>query len=215
LTSPSHSPDESYLLKVEGIEKQYGRLRAIRIGSFVLRMGDFVGISGPNGAGKSTFIRILAGVTVPSRGRVRRSEEMCKMLVAYVPEVGSLYSNLTVLENMELCARLYGRRLDPDSLREWYVEELGLTGFLRRRVSTLSFGYQKMASLACRLCVGPHGLLLDEPLSGLDADRASIVSARLAAMQMSLRFLVVSSHEEPTFLGLTRTVELAEGEMVC
>lgn len=204
---------EAALIQAEGVAKSYGGRPALAVETFALRMGDRVLISGPSGSGKSTFLRMLAGITRCSRGSIRRSAEMRSLRVAYVPQVGGLYDNLTVRENLEMWRRLHGRNALNGTERQWYVEEMGLGRFLHLRAGQLSGGYRRIAVVACALGAEPHGLFLDEPFSGLDETLATRLREGLSQVSVQLRFLVVASHGPVDFPTANRTIRFPEGDV--
>ena len=205
--------NDGYLLKMENIEKRYHGKTVLQIDDFTLRMGDLTLIHGESGSGKSTFLKLLAGVSAANKGRIKTSRELRRLSVAYIPQEGGLYSQLTLWENMQIRARLHGRTLGTAVRDAWYIEELGLGDFLDRTPGELSVGFHKMAVLACGLCVRPHALFIDEPLSGLDERCAAIIQKRLEKMQSTLRFLVMTFHEPREFPFLTKKVLLAKGKV--
>lgn len=133
-----------------------------------------IAIVGGNGSGKTTLLRIAAGLLQPSKGRVvvgglDPRDPRAKPLVGVVIHYSLLYDQLTVAENLEFYAKLYGvEGYDPHS--DPNVEALGLSGFLGRKASELSFGWRRRADIARALLHKPRVLLLDEPFTGLDPE---------------------------------------------
>ncbi|MCE4624996.1 MAG: heme ABC exporter ATP-binding protein CcmA [Desulfurococcales archaeon] len=134
--------------------------------------GDMIAVVGSNGSGKTTLIKILAGLIRPSRGRVlidghNAGSIEAKRILGLVLHTSTLYPTLTVRENLQLYADLYGvRNYDPSS--DPVVETLGLSRVLDQPVYSLSFGWRKRADLVRSLLHKPKVLLLDEPFTGLD-----------------------------------------------
>lgn len=161
------------LLRVDGLEKRFGPVRALQGLSFTVAEGEIFGIIGPDGAGKTTLLRILAGVLRPDAGSVRafgldllQEPERVKPLLGYMPQNFSLYGDLTVAENLAFFSTVYGVR-DP----EWVRRLLGfarLEPFLGRRAAHLSGGMQKKLALISAMVHRPRVLLLDEPTNGVD-----------------------------------------------
>lgn len=161
------------LLRVDGLEKRFGPVRALQGLSFTVAEGEIFGIIGPDGAGKTTLLRILAGVLRPDAGLVRafgldllQEPERVKPLLGYMPQNFSLYGDLTVAENLAFFSTVYGVR-DP----EWVRHLLGfarLEPFLGRRAAHLSGGMQKKLALISAMIHRPRVLLLDEPTNGVD-----------------------------------------------
>lgn len=164
------------LLELVDVWKRYSEdgpwvLRGV---SLSLPPGVAVGVVGGNGSGKTTLLRIAAGLLHPSRGRIRVGgsdprDPGAKRLIGLVAHHSLLYGQLTVAENLEFYARLYGvEGYDPRS--DPVVESLGLSRFLGRRASELSFGWRRRADIARALLHSPRVLLLDEPFTGLDPE---------------------------------------------
>ena len=133
-----------------------------------------VAVVGGNGSGKTTLLRIAAGLLQPSKGRVFVAgldprDPRAKPLIGVVMHYSLLYDQLTVAENLEFYAKLYGvEDYDPNS--DPVVEALGLTKFLERKASELSFGWRRRADITRALLHKPRVLLLDEPFTGLDPE---------------------------------------------
>jgi ABC-2 type transport system ATP-binding protein len=150
-------------LEVEGLGKRYGSRRALAEVSFDAREGELLAVIGPNGAGKTTLLSILAGILKPDAGSVSSPERG----IGWVPQGASVYTRLTVEENLRLFARL---EQVPDV--EATVEQmLAQTALEERRgdpLGQLSGGNQQRVNIAIGLLAQPSVLLLDEPSTGLD-----------------------------------------------
>ncbi len=142
--------------------------------NLTLPEGAAVAIVGGNGSGKTTLLKIAAGLVQPSRGSVLVEgldprDPRAKQAVGVVTHYSLLYDQLTVAENLEFYARLYGVE-GYDPRRDPVAEALGLDRFLDRRASELSFGWRRRADIARALLHKPRILLLDEPFTGLDPE---------------------------------------------
>jgi ABC-type Fe3+/spermidine/putrescine transport system ATPase subunit len=154
-------------------------------------------ILGPSGSGKSLTLKLLAGLERADRGTIRVDERELSGLdpadrgVAYVPQNYGLFPHLTLLEHLH-----FPRGADPNAVTYW-IERLGLAGLEDRHPSSLSLGQQQRVALARALVRPAKLLLLDEPLSALDAPRRSRVRADLCALQEELSATTVLVTHDP------------------
>jgi len=141
-----------------------------------IQKGELFGLVGPDGAGKTTTLRLLAGLLYIDEGEasiagldLKEDSEAIKKLIGYMAQEFSLYSELSVSENLEFFAELYGLNRKLIKKRtEGLLRFAGLTGFKSRQAKHLSGGMQKKLALACTLIHNPEILLLDEPTTGVD-----------------------------------------------
>jgi ABC-2 type transport system ATP-binding protein len=163
-------------VRVEELTRRFGSLTAVDGLTFDVAAGELFGIVGPDGAGKTTTLRMLAGILRPTAGTARvagidvgRRPEEVKPLIAYMAQRFGLYEDLTVAENLEFYADLYGvpRAARPARLERLYAfSRLG--EFEGRLAGKLSGGMKQKLSLSCCLVHHPQVLLLDEPTFGVD-----------------------------------------------
>lgn len=161
---------------VKDLERRFGKFVAVNRVSFDVSRGEVFGFLGPNGAGKSTTIRILCGILAPSGGGgtvagfdLRTEAERIKANIGYMSQRFSLYDDLTVAENLNFYAGIYG--LAPQKQRErkdWVIEMAGLKDHRNSRTSILSGGWKQRLALGCAVLHEPPVIFLDEPTSGVD-----------------------------------------------
>src|SRR5215475_6943685 len=161
-------------IEVEGLTKSFDGRVVVRGLTMQVRRGLIYGFLGPNGSGKTTTIRMLCGLLTPDSGRgtclgfdILTESEKIKRHVGYMTQRFSLYEDLSVRENLEFIARIYGVRDARRAARE-QIERLGLCGREEQIARSLSGGWkQRLALGACTLS-NPQLLLLDEPTAGVD-----------------------------------------------
>lgn len=160
----------------QDLTRAFGDFVAVDRVSFTVRAGEVFGFLGPNGAGKTTTIKMLAGLLVPTSGRGRvaghdllTGTEALKRDIGYMSQLFSLYSDLTVEENIRFFSGLYGvpRRKRPER-RDWVLEMARLQEHRNRLVGQLSLGWKQRLALGCAVLHEPPILFLDEPTSGVD-----------------------------------------------
>ena len=162
------------VIDVHGLTKSFGGVVAVRNLDMQVRRGLIYGFLGPNGSGKTTTIRMLCGLLRPDSGRgtclgfdIVRESEAIKRRVGYMTQRFSLYSDLTVRENLEFVARLHGLP-HPPRTAERTIERLGLGDRADQLAGTLSGGWKQRLALGSCIMPGPELLLLDEPTAGVD-----------------------------------------------
>ncbi|HET9798120.1 MAG TPA: heme ABC exporter ATP-binding protein CcmA, partial [Gemmatimonadaceae bacterium] len=171
------------VVHAEGLVRSFGGRRVVDSVSFTLRSGDCLALFGPNGAGKTTLLRLVAGLLAPAQGSVRvngvsvREGAAARAQVGLVSHASMLYGALTVLENVELAARLYGLAAPTAAARE-ALETMRVDDRANAPARTLSRGLQQRVSIARAMVHSPRLLLCDEPYTGLDdAGSAALTDA--------------------------------------
>jgi ABC-2 type transport system ATP-binding protein len=187
-------------IEVKGVSFSFGRLRALDGLSLEVPRGLSFGLLGPNGAGKTTLIRLLVGLLRPGAGTVailgQRPSRAMSRLIGYMPQLQSLYGELTVRQNVDFFAHIY--RMHSGAERARRVEEiLRLVDLWKRRddaVHNLSGGMKQRASLACAIVHNPPLLFLDEPTVGLDPELRANFWGFFNSLTRQGTTLIISSH---------------------
>lgn len=165
---------DSAVLRAEGLVVRYGAVEAVRGVSFEVRPGEVVGLIGPDGAGKTSTLRVLGGLLRGSGGVAEafgadswRHRRALHHRLGYLAQRFALYGDLTVAENVQFFALMYGVHGWRERRRE-LLELVGLDRFSDRLADRLSGGMKQKLALACTLIHSPEVLLLDEPTTGVD-----------------------------------------------
>lgn len=165
-----------YAIRTEGLSRRFGETVAVDGLTFSVERGEIFGLVGPDGSGKTTTMRLLAAILDPTGGdawilgnSVRADAGKIHERIGYMSQRFGLYADLTVLENLDFHADLYGV---SGRTRTTRIDELfdfsGLGPFRRRLAGNLSGGMKQKLGLSCALVHAPGVLLLDEPTSGVD-----------------------------------------------
>ncbi len=161
-------------ITLNNISKSYGQTKALNAISFDVDGGELFGLIGPDGAGKTTLFRILTTLLVADEGQatvvgydVLKDYKSIRNLVGYMPGKFSLYQDLSVAENLNFFATIFGTTLDEnyDLIKEIYSQ---IEPFKERRAGKLSGGMKQKLALCCALIHKPKVLFLDEPTTGVD-----------------------------------------------
>lgn len=196
------TPDESTAtgtppLRVDGLTKSFGAVRAVEDVSFTVRPGRVTGFLGPNGAGKSTTLRMLLGLISPDRGSAQVLGRDYRTLPAPARAVGAVldlagaHPGMTARDHLRTCAALSAL---PAGRVEAVLEETGSTEFADRRVGTFSTGMRQRLALATALLGEPELLILDEPSTGLDPAGIAWLRRFLRRTAAEGRTVLLSSH---------------------
>lgn len=166
----------SEAVRVRDLTRKFGAFTAVDRVSFDVSQGQVFGFLGPNGAGKTTTIRMLIGLLPPTSGEgwvagldIRSEGEEIRRKIGYMSQKFSLYTDLTVDENISLFGGLYGVTGDRFAARrEWVLDMAGLEGRGDRLTGDLPLGWKQRLALGCAVLHEPPLLFLDEPTSGVD-----------------------------------------------
>jgi ABC-2 type transport system ATP-binding protein len=166
--------NETAIIDVEGLTKRYGDRTVVDHLSMQVQRGEIYGFLGPNGSGKTTSIRMMCGLLTPDGGSGRtlghdivQEAAAIKAQVGYMTQRFGLYEDLSLRENLEFVARIYGM----DRIRERVgqtLERLGLSQRQHQLAGSLSGGWKQRLALAACMLHQPRLLLLDEPTAGVD-----------------------------------------------
>jgi branched-chain amino acid transport system ATP-binding protein len=216
-------------LEVEGLQKRFGGLAAVRDVSFSIRAGEILGLIGPNGSGKSTVMKSILGVERPDAGSVRVDgrevagwppHRIARLGVGMVFQHSRPLYRQTVLENI-LLGLLPDRLLDVlpgaaiDAKARSIAERVGLTGVLGRRPATLPFADLRRIEIAKAIARDPQVVLIDEPFAGLTARETASFAELIAEMRDDGRAVLIVDHNVKSISALVdRIYAMHVGERI-
>lgn len=163
------------MIEISNIEKSYGDVQALKGISFNVGKGELFGLIGPDGAGKTSLMRILVTLLLPDRGFAKLDGldvvsdfRKIRQIVGYMPGKFSLYQDLTVEENLQFFATVFGGTVEANYhlIKDIYGQ---IEPFKNRPAGKLSGGMKQKLALSCSLIHAPKVLILDEPTTGVDA----------------------------------------------
>ena len=185
-------------IELEGVGKQFGRIRAVEDLALAIPSGSLCGFLGPNGAGKSTTIRMIMSIIRPDEGSLRvlgGDAVDRKDRIGYLPEERGVYRRMRVEEYLGYIGRLKG--IDGPSIRrridEW-LDRIELPDVKRRRCEELSKGMQQKVQFLAAIIHDPELIILDEPFSGLDPVHAQLLNELIRELHAEGRTILFSAH---------------------
>jgi iron(III) transport system ATP-binding protein len=214
-------------LRIDQVSKGYGPVTAVKDVNLEIAAGEFVALVGPSGGGKTTLLRLLAGFLVPDTGRILRGDTVLSSPGHTVPPEGrgmgmvfqsyALWPHMTVYQNIVFGLEV--RRVGREAARarvKMVLEQVRLSGLEARYPDELSGGQQQRVALARSLVVEPAILLLDEPLSNLDARLREEMRWELKALQRetSITFVYVTHDQAEAMALADRIAVLQRGTLV-
>ena len=189
----------SLVVEINDVSKSYGKIKALSKVSFSVEEGEMFGLIGPDGAGKSTLYRLLATLLVPDSGSLTvmghdtvKDYRLLRRLIGYMPERFSLYPDLSISENLNFFASLFGVTI-KDNYQLIAPIFSQLAKFPDRPAGKLSGGMKQKLALSCALIHRPPILLLDEPTTGVDAVSRSEFWDMLATLRKHGITILVST----------------------
>jgi ABC-2 type transport system ATP-binding protein len=193
-------PASDIAIEVEGLSKSFDGHPAVQNLTMRVKRGLIYGFLGPNGSGKTTTIRMLCGLLTPDAGRgtclgfdIRTDTEKIKYHVGYMTQRFSLYDDLSVRENLEFIARIYGIP-DPRAAARGAIDRLGLQGREEQIAGSLSGGWKQRLALGACTLPNPQLLLLDEPTAGVDPKARREFWNQIHALAAQGLTVLVSTH---------------------
>lgn len=205
-------------VKIENVKKSYKDTKALKGVSAEIKSGELYGLLGLNGAGKTTLISVIAGLIKADEGditvdgkSVKTDSDEVKRIIAVSPQETAVAPNLTVKENLEFFAELYGKPKDRAIIA---MQEFGLTEVANKRAMTLSGGYARRLSVAAAVITEPKLLILDEPTLGLDVIARRELWKLINVRKGKTTIILTTHYLEEVEALCDRICALKEGEKI-
>jgi branched-chain amino acid transport system ATP-binding protein len=222
------------LLETINLSKQFGALQAVRDVNLRIEERTIHSVIGPNGAGKTTLFNAVAGVFLPTSGRVlfqgnditnSKIYERSHLGIGRSYQVTSIFPELTVKENIRLAVQSRGNRnfrifqnanrlKDVESRTTSILDEVGLKDIAIEKAGAVSYGYQRSLEVGIALATNPILLLLDEPTSGMPPDEARRMMNLIKRISQGLTVLLIEHHMEVVMTISDRITVLQQGKVI-
>ena len=185
------------MIEFNQVSKKYYSLTALRDLTLTIPRGEVVGLLGPNGAGKTTFIKLIAGILMPTQGEIRASEsEAGWPTIGYKPERLLFPDNLVASQYLEMIAGLCNiSRSQRDNVVLESLARVNLLAAANKQIKSLSKGMRQRLGLAQAIIGNPDLLLLDEPSSGLDPEGQDEMQSYIEELRLAGKTIIMSTHQ--------------------
>ncbi|MEK6592478.1 MAG: ABC transporter ATP-binding protein, partial [Pseudomonadota bacterium] len=213
---------EKTKVEIQNVSMAYGRTQVLRDVSLTIEPGEFFALLGPSGSGKSTLLRLIAGFNPTQTGRLLINGEDVSQVPPWKRNIGMVFQNYALWPHMTVAQNvafgLEERRLPRASIRHKVAAVLDLVGLAdygARRPNQLSGGQQQRVALARTIAIEPKLLLLDEPLSNLDAKLRVHMRGELLALQRKLGITTIFvTHDQEEALSISDRVAVLDGGVI-
>lgn len=203
------------MIDAKNLSKSYRNKTVLHAVDLTVERGEIFGLLGPNGAGKTTLMRLLTGLIAFNSGSVLINGlpiKAAKSMFGYVSQYFGQYEELSVWQNIEFYASLYG--VDNKQRLTSLLHRYGLTPFMHQNAGSLSGGYKRRLALACALAHDPDLLFLDEPTAGIDPVTRKLLWDDLYMLAQEGKTLLVTTHYMEEAQRCDRLAFLSDGRIV-
>ncbi|MCS7059391.1 MAG: ABC transporter ATP-binding protein [Meiothermus sp.] len=213
---------DSVAVRLEGVTKRFGDVRAVDNVSLEVRDGEFFSLLGPSGCGKTTLLRMIAGFDTPDEGRILIGGRDMTGVPPYLRPVNTVFQSYALFPHMNVEQNIaFGLRMKRMPKEEiarrvaWALELVNLSGFEKRRPDQMSGGQRQRVALARALVNEPEVLLLDEPLSALDLKLRQELRVDLMNLQeqLGITFIFVTHDQEEALVMSDRIAVMNKGRI--
>jgi len=180
------------LIKANNLSKSFNGNRIFSGININLEKSRVLGVVGNNGSGKTTLLKIVAGIFNPDTGEMNLKENI---KLDFLGHENMLYQNFSILENIDFFSEISGFKISSE-LQDEIEKALGLQNILEKKISDLSYGQRKKASMIRSLISDPDLLILDEPFSNLDSDSTDSFISILKKLKKSGKSIIISSNRK-------------------
>jgi ABC-2 type transport system ATP-binding protein len=215
----TESRDRELVIQARGLTRRFGALTAVNKLDIDIYRSEVFGFLGPNGAGKSTLIRMLVGLMLPTEGSAQvlgnsipKDADKLRSKIGYMTQKFSLYEDLSVEENLDFAARIYGLSGKKKKTRiDEVLEDFDLAARRSKRPAVMSGGWKQRLALATSMIHKPELLFLDEPTSGVDPSSRRLFWKKLFELTARGTTILVSTHYMDEAVRCHRICMLQDG----
>ena len=188
---------EVNMLEIKNVVKDYGKLRALNRVNITAHSGDIIGVLGHNGSGKTTLFRLCLNLLMLSEGEIWfNKRKIVPLDIGYLPEYRAVYKDITILQQIVYLAKLKKvPKTKIDKQCEYWLKRFGLWERKDHLIASLSKGNQQKVQFICALLHNPSILILDEPLTGLDAANVELFRTVLLEQSQQGKIIFLSTHQ--------------------
>jgi Cu-processing system ATP-binding protein len=185
------------MISIQQVNKNFGRLQALKNISLELEKGKSYALVGPNGSGKTTLIKCILGLVIAAKGKIMvdgmptAGKWQYREKIGYMPQIGRYPDNMKIGQIFEMAINI---RKHPGQIDEELILAFGLKDMYNKRMHTLSGGTRQKVSAALAFLFNPEALILDEPTAGLDPVSVELLKEKVIRSKEDGRLVIISSH---------------------